>query len=72
MLLTEKEAGRKWCQETFNNTRTKCIGSECMAWRWSEAIPHVCVKCGGAEELEWGDSPELRRGYCGKAGMAKW
>ncbi|HAM53602.1 MAG TPA: hypothetical protein DCP92_24005 [Nitrospiraceae bacterium] len=71
MLVTEKVAKEKWCQETFHSTRVKCVGSQCMAWRWSESIPHVCTKC-GTEETEWKDEPTLRRGYCGLAGITKW
>ena len=71
MFVTEKAAGGKWCQETFGGTRAKCIGSECMAWRWGEEVPHVCTKC-GTEETAWEDQPELRKGYCGMAGASKW
>jgi hypothetical protein len=71
MLVTEKVANGTWCQETFQGTRAKCVGPKCMAWRWSESIPHVCTKC-GTEETEWKDEPDLRRGFCGLAGIAKW
>ncbi len=71
MLSTEKQAAEKWCQESFNGTRTKCIGSVCMAWRWAESIPNVCVKCETAEAVRE-DRPELRKGYCGLAGLSRW
>jgi hypothetical protein len=71
MLVTEKEAAEKWCHQTFSNTSAKCIGPACMAWRWAGSIPHVCTKC-GTEETAWEDQPELRKGYCGLAGAAKW
>jgi len=71
MLLTVQEAHRRLCQETFNSARLKCAGPECMAWRWAENIPQVCVKC-GTEDTAWQDDPEQRRGYCGLAGLPKW
>jgi hypothetical protein len=71
VLVTEKGAAEKWCQQTFSGTRAQCIGSGCMAWRWAESIPHICTKC-GTEEAEWEDHPELRKGYCGLAGAARF
>lgn len=35
MLLTEKEASGKWCPSGAR----QCLGSGCMAWRWSESEP---------------------------------
>ena len=32
MELTEKEAGKKICPDIGR----RCIGSECMAWKWTE------------------------------------
>jgi hypothetical protein len=71
MLITQKEAAEKWCQESFNGARAKCIGPECMAWRWAESVPSVCIKC-GSEDTVREDRPELRKGYCGLAGVSKW
>ena len=71
MLVTKKESAERWCQLTYGGTRMKCIGPECMAWRWAESTPHVCVQC-GTEDATWKDDPEQRRGYCGMAGAAKW
>lgn len=71
MLVTEKEAAEKWCQQTFSGTRAQCIGSGCMAWRWAESVPHVCTDC-GTEGAAWEDQPGLRKGYCGLAGATKF
>lgn len=54
----------------------ECIGSECMAWRWSEATPTKV----GPKMVDFSDpknyrvydqalpAPERRRGFCGLVG----
>ena len=71
MLLNETEAKEKWCHMTIAAQLSKCLGSECMAWRWAEYTPHICEKC-GAEDAEWIDKPEQRRGHCGLPGVPKF
>ncbi|MBI5640473.1 MAG: hypothetical protein HZA17_08620 [Nitrospirae bacterium] len=71
MLLTAEDAKERWCHMTFGNSRMKCIVSDCMAWRWAEDVPQVCISCGGYE-TSWKDEPEQRKGYCGLAGIAKF
>ena len=60
MILTNKEAWKKWCHVVFANAHTdddsdRCIASECMAWRW-----------------EWYDEDDPNEhsemGFCGLAG----
>lgn len=67
MVLTEEQAKKTTCQETFAVREIRdslgsgireggpwgCLGSGCMAWRWWDGSGH----------------PD-RRGYCGKAGRA--
>lgn len=47
MIVTEKEAKTKLCPQTLargpmqhagNYDLETCLGSHCMAWRWSEAV----------------------------------
>lgn len=41
-VFTEKEAGKKWCPNTFNGgAGSCCIGSSCMAWRWTGRHPET-------------------------------
>lgn len=63
--MKESEAKAKWCPyqgigvkaDSKAGERSRCIGSECMAWRWKkEPIPMT------AEFTEAGD------GFCGLAG----
>lgn len=68
MRVTEAEALTKWCPFTREGITarervvdgkpgpdaSRCIGSRCMAWRWSEYATPT------------GDDP--RRGFCGLAG----
>jgi hypothetical protein len=63
--MTEDEAKERWCpfvrlsanrfrgEGVTEHQATRCIASECMAWRWDLA------------EGEW--SGKLRLGYCGLA-----
>lgn len=62
MILTEKEAKTKRCQETFGPgtdewttfpAHRRCIGTACMAWRWA-----------WSNDLE----QSCTHGFCGKAG----
>lgn len=71
MLVTEKEAKEKWCQMTIGTALSKCLGPECMSWRWAEYTPNICEKC-GTVETERVDKPELRKGYCGIPGLPKY
>ena len=67
MILTEQEAGIKWCPQGSRSTVTSgvrhhpsmCLGSGCMAWRWADPS--------GARYGDQGDE-QGRRGYCGLAG----
>lgn len=79
MLVTEQEAKTKRCIQVFAavNTlpmlsdrnaatvsgATQCVGSACMAWRWSiDSIdPHDLRRVPYTGERE-------RKGYCGLAG----
>ena len=62
MILTEKDAGGKWCPQTMpqtsgdsSNGPFQCLASACMAWRW---VDETCNASG-----------EGWKGYCGLAGM---
>lgn len=83
MLVTEKQAKTKACLEFRVHSAgeiagiginayakqdksgreivpfTHCIGSKCMAWRWHDPEGFSAKEITG------------RRGYCGKAGVAK-
>lgn len=82
MLVTDEEAETKWCPFTRDagganrhghgsSDEVRCIGSDCMAWRWDNAGNQ-------AAEQEHEDSSAIggvyireepkRRGYCGLAG----
>jgi len=52
--MTEDEARKKWCPEAPEVDNNRCIGSGCMAWRWTNGNPTAGVG----------------RGYCGRAGRA--
>lgn len=67
MLLTDSEARSTWCHITMGPKKTKCLGAECMAWRWWEHPPQECDDCGLLDAV-WVEKPEKRRGYCGLAG----
>lgn len=59
-MLTEKEAKEKWCPYTYRwvteekRLTTRCIASECMAWRWGK--------------FETEGTENTTKGYCGLAG----
>ena len=66
-MYTEEEAKTKWCHATIARTNVhvddrldsfqpRCIGSDCMAWRWQ---PNASVSQG---------INGTRPGYCGLAG----
>lgn len=38
MYLTESEAKETVCWRTIANGQYKCLGSECMAWRWTSFV----------------------------------
>jgi hypothetical protein len=67
--MTEKQASKKWCPmyrlsagspDTSRDNRTgTCIGSSCMAWRWTEPLVD------GPNSYQSEPKPE---GYCGLAG----
>lgn len=79
MVITEKEAKLKWCQEAVashtdprsgfhsnqkpSDSDFTCLGSVCMAWRWHD--PNCYTDSQGKVLEELGES---RRGYCGKGG----
>lgn len=81
MIVTEKEAKTKRCQETLAPVGTSdhvwhdssaCIGSACMAWRsYGYRVRHE-GKVGPILRGEPGNLIEGRTaervGYCGKAG----
>jgi hypothetical protein len=79
MDTTEAEAKTKWCHQSFNHDISdKCLGSECMAWRWldeddrEDALHRGKVKKKPKKGKEkdppiWVSEKE-RRGYCGLAG----
>jgi hypothetical protein len=58
-MLTEEEARKKWCpvawesHEVFRDdqtgqfehaTRTACVASRCMMWRWSDHVPRETMR----------------------------
>lgn len=63
-IYTEAEAGRRRCPiatgDGFHETR--CVASECMAWRWAHT--HIDDPAGGADLVPDGQT----YGYCGLAG----
>ena len=68
MLHNEHEARERWCYMTLGTNRSKCLASDCMAWRWAEYTPRGY----GNEGSELTDRPEERRGFCGLAGLPKF
>ena len=56
---------------TLGANKSKCLGSECMAWRWAEFTPHVYEKY-DQQVPEGIEKPEERRGFCGIAGQPKF
>ncbi len=77
MLLAEEKARQQWCPVAMVGMNrampakgggkecTRCIASNCMAWRWgdgefSDEPPHV------RRPLK-----DRRRGYCGLAGKVE-
>ena len=71
MLKNVQEARETWCYITLGTNRSKCLASDCMAWRWAEYTPHVYDKY-DAEGTESQDKPGQRRGFCGLAGLPKF
>lgn len=66
--MTEEEAKTKMCPMTFPRSGSigergqedPCIGSACMAWRWSDEYSKT--------DLGGGHSINEPTGYCGLAG----
>ena len=58
MLVTKKEANKKWCPAPNNTIKDSvCCGSDCMAWRWYRFLA---------------DHPKpTPKGYCGLAGKTE-
>lgn len=54
MLMTENEAGEKFCHRPLPS-KCLCAASSCAAWRWNDPE-------------EWTTKGAERRGYCGLAG----
>jgi hypothetical protein len=71
MLTNEQGAKQKWCHMTLGANRSKCLASECSAWRWAEFTPHVYEPY-DQQAPEGKEIPEERRGFCGIAGMPKF
>ena len=63
--MTEDEAKTKWCPHAGDsrmNVRSEnCLGSACMAWRWTKDISNL-------SEIEKARQLIKVHGYCGKAG----
>lgn len=47
--------------------RCNCVGSQCMAWRWSDPSGPQCNDLG--QPIEADPDPIARRGHCGLAGQ---
>lgn len=71
MLYNEHDARERWCYITLGTNKSKCLASDCMAWRWAEYTPHVYEQILQGETEEK-DKPEERRGFCGLAGLPKF
>jgi len=72
MILTEKEARRKWCPQTSYAPSpgeeipnfARCIASDCMAWRWAKDEKRMLDDDG--DPIGFGRG--IVGGYCGFAG----
>lgn len=76
MLTTEEEATIKWCphgilngagdasvnRDPYDRGLTRCVGSQCMSWRWVKD-PLVSFVTNGQQ-----DNTRTEYGYCGLAG----
>jgi len=71
MLANEEEARERWCYLTIAANISKCLASDCMAWRWAEYTPRV-YESYNSEGAVIEEKPEQRRGYCGIAGLPKF
>lgn len=83
--MTEEEAKTKWCphavashtdprQRIEDRFLHQCIGSACMAWRWSSGERHhpTCANIASQLDLEEQPcdcDPQPAIGFCGLAGM---
>jgi hypothetical protein len=60
--VTEDEASERYCPATFANPNqsSKCIGSKCMAWRWTDPATEVQYTAEGepAPGPEWVRDPD--------------
>ncbi len=70
MLTNEEGAKQKWCHMTLGANRSKCLASECSAWRWAEFTPHDVEPYDQQSERK--AKPEQRRGFCGIAGVPRY
>ena len=59
MLLTTEEARTKSCPQYSPDLARDCTGSDCMAWRWGQALIE------GPDSYMSDPAP---KGYCGLAG----
>lgn len=63
MMLTEEEAGEKWCPLTIaSSSLGKCAGSACMGWRWGRSPPVARVE---------GEDNTSYTGFCGQFGVPR-
>lgn len=61
--MTEEEAKTKWCPQ-FGSAHEpgRCIGSECMAWRWG--AQHTTIR----NDVDPPEFTTVCEGWCGLAG----
>lgn len=60
MIIEESEAFNKYCCKAWTHeSRDKCKGSNCMAWKWIKEYNGVC----GGKATYRNDT----KGYCGLA-----
>lgn len=83
-MLTEEKAKKKWCpfarmrwdniplnRDGYDKPITRCIASECMAWRWDFSLWNLEAKRWWQSGDSTNSAVEHRvtdRGRCGLAG----